>query len=301
MGLKDRLGSAKRWMWSPMTVWMADQGCDRLVRAGEQATVVVDVRGEDDGTPERIEVLLQMIGWGNDTIVKWPLAELPPTLGVHRLDVTIPPGIPPACARYADYSFEAVLHRSKGTEAKAGSVVDVVARPEDLYWPEEPRAGQDGPDEARIAIELDAADDVVAIGTPLTGRVTIFATCELRGHDVELAVGPTLDTLVQVAGKSQPQPRAKFQPVEKVKLVPRLQLAAGERLELPFSVNIEPGVPPTLHNGGKTSIVWQVRVTYGDAVAWQLVGVLDPEAKAGRRDAPSPSLVSFLVGLESAK
>jgi len=53
MGLMDRLNGAKRRLWSPMTVWMAEVGSDTLVRAGEPATVVVEVRGESDGTPER--------------------------------------------------------------------------------------------------------------------------------------------------------------------------------------------------------------------------------------------------------
>lgn len=60
MGLKDRLNATKRWLWSPMAVHMVDLGSDKLVRAGETAEVVVDVRGGDDGTPERIEVFLKM-------------------------------------------------------------------------------------------------------------------------------------------------------------------------------------------------------------------------------------------------
>jgi predicted chitinase len=77
MGLKDRLGAAKRWMWSPMTIWMADQGCDKLAHAGGEANVYINVRGEDDGTMERIEVYLRMMGWASDGKTRWPLAELP--------------------------------------------------------------------------------------------------------------------------------------------------------------------------------------------------------------------------------
>jgi hypothetical protein len=301
MGLKGRLDAAKRWMWSPMTVWMADQGCDKVAHAGGEATVYVDVRGEDDGTMKHVEVFLQMMGGGLDGKARWPLAELPPEVGRHELKVTLPTGLAPACARYVEYTFQSELHRTKGTNSTAASIVDVVARPEDLYWPEGPRSGQDGSDDARITIELDAADDAVAVGDALTGRVVVHAVREQRGHDVKLAFGPTIDTLVQVAGKSQPQPRARFKPTVEITLAPRRALASGERLELPFSVEVAPGAPPTLHNGGLTSVVWQVRVAYGETVAWRRVGVLDPEALAGRRDEPSPSLLSFLGSLDTGR
>src|SRR4051812_26371676 len=113
MGLLDRINAAKRRMWSPMQVWLADQGSDELVRAGAPAAVVVDVRGEDDGTAERIEVFLEMTGWGNDAKVKWPLGEVPVTLGAHRLEVAIPTDLAPSCARYAEYRFGAELYRTK--------------------------------------------------------------------------------------------------------------------------------------------------------------------------------------------
>lgn len=295
------MGSAKRWLWSPMTVWMADQGCDKLVFAGQEAKVYVDVRGEDDGTMERIEVYLRMLGWGGDGKLKYPLAELPAEVGRHELTVTIPTGLPPACAKYVEYTFEAELHRTKGTNSTAASIVDVVSRPEDTYWPDGPRAGQEGPDDVRIAIELDG-DDVVAVGDALTGRVVVHAMGEQRrGHDVELAFGPVVDTLVPVAGKSQAQQRARFQPMVKTKLAERRALASGERLELPFALDVAEGAPPTLHNGGQTSVVWQVRVEHGDTKAWRRVGVLDPEGLAGRRDEPSPSLLSFLGSLDTGR
>jgi hypothetical protein len=299
MGLMDRLNGAKRRLWSPMQVWMADTGSDRLVHAGGTAKVVVDVRGEDDGTPERIEVFLQMIGWGNDSKVKWPLGEVPATLGTHTLEVTLPTGLAPSCAKYAEYTFNAELHRSKGVGSTAASMVDVVGRPEDLYWPDGPRAGQDGPDDVRIAIELDAP--TAAVGTALTGRATVLATRDTGQDAVALAFGPTLDTLVQVAGKSQPQPRAKFKPAVELELAGKRTLRAGERLELPFSVDVPDGVPPTLHNGGQTSIVWQVRVMRGKSAGWALAGVLDPEAAAGTRDQSSQGLLSFLASLDSPR
>ncbi len=297
MGLKDRLNATKRWLWSPMEVHMVDLGSDKLVRAGETAKVVVDVRGEDDGTPERIEVFLKMTGWGNDKSVTWPLGEVPTALGVHELEVQIPTALAPSCARYAEYAFGAELHRTKGAASSAASIVDVVSRPEDTYWPPGARSGQEGPDDARITIELDAT--TVAAGAPLTGRAIILATRELRRHDVALAFGPLVDTLVPVAGKTQPQPRARFKAAVEVELAGGLALSAGERVELPFAVDVPLGLPPTLHNGGKTSVVWPVRVTLGKATGWCLAGVLDPEGDAGIRNRPSPGLLAFLGALDA--
>ncbi|MDX6628177.1 MAG: hypothetical protein QOH00_423 [Gaiellales bacterium] len=299
MGLMDRIGAAKRWMVSPMQVWMADLGSDKLAHAGQPAKVVVDVRGEDDGTAERIEVFLQMIGWGNDEKVKWPLGEVPVTLGTHELQVTLPTGLAPACSRYAEYTFEAQLHRTKGTGSNAASIVDVVSRVEDLYWPDGARSGQEGPDDARVTIALDA--ETVSVGEALSGRATIFAMRELSGDDVRLAFGPTVDTLVPVAGKSQPQPRARFKPMVELELADKPAIRTGEQLEIPFSIDVPAGVPPTLHNGGQTSVVWQVRVELGKTAGWRLVGVLDPEAAAGRRNEPSQGLISFLASLDTTR
>jgi hypothetical protein len=299
MGLKDRLSGAKRWLWSPMQVWMAEMGSDELVHAGAPAKVVVDVRGEDDGTVERIELVLQMTGWGNDERVTWPLAEIPATLGAHTLEVEIPTGLAPSCAKYAEYRFLTTLHRTKGTGSEAASVVDVVARPEDLYWPEGERTGTERADDAEITVDL--AEPHVAEGATLSGTVFVAARRELGKDAVTLELGPTIDTLVQVAGKTQPQPRAKFSAATTVELAPSGPFAAGELLELPFTVEVPAGMPPTLHNGGQTSVVWQVRARRGDAVGWTLVGVLDPDASAGTRNQGSPSLLQFLGSLDSAR
>ena len=298
MGLMDRLNGAKRRLWSPMTIWMAELGSDTLVRAGEQATVVVDVRGEDDGTPERVEVFLQMIGLGRDGKVKWPLGEVPTQLGRHELTVAIPAGLAPSCATYAEYTFEAILHRTKGTPSTAASRVDVVSRPEDVYWPEE-RSGVDGPDDVRITVELDAP--TVDVGGSVTGRATVHALRDAGKDEIEIELGPTIDTLVQVAGRSQPQPRALYKASSRLRLAPAESLRAGEHLELPFRIDLRDGVPPTLHNGGLTSVVWQVRVKRGKTTGWTVVGVLDPEAAAGTRDQASPSLLSFLGSLDTAR
>jgi hypothetical protein len=299
MGLMDRLNGAKRRLWSPMTIWMAELGSDTLVHAGEPATVVVEVRGEDDGTPERIEVFLKLIGWGLDGKLTWPLGELPTELGRHELAVTIPAELTPSCATYAEYTFESILHRTKGVASTAASRVDIVSRPQDLYWPEGERSGVDGPDDVRITVELDAP--AVDVGSTLTGRASVFALRDVGKDAIELELGPIVDTLVQVAGRTQPQPRVRYKASRELRLADARPLRAGEHLEVPFSVDVPEGVPPTLHNGGKTSIVWQVRVKRGKTAGWNLVGVLDPQATAGTRDQASPSLLSFLGSLDSAR
>ena len=90
MGLLDRLNGAKQRLWSPITVWMAETGSDKLVRAGEPALVVVEVQGEDDGTAERVELFLKLVGLGIDSKRTWPLAEVPKVVGRHELRVTHP-------------------------------------------------------------------------------------------------------------------------------------------------------------------------------------------------------------------
>jgi len=69
--------------------------------------------------------------------------------------------------------------------------------------------------------------------------------------------------------------------------------AAGERVELPFSVEIPAGAPPTLRNGDKTSVVWQARVSHGASVGWSLVGVLDPESLSAIRNRESAGLLDL--------
>ena len=297
MGIMDRLNATKRMVWSPITVWMADQGSDTLVHAGAAATVVVDVRGEDDGTAQHVELFLQMTGLGLEKPTKWPLAELLPTIGAHTVQVSIPTGLAPACARYAEYSFGAELLRSKGVNSTAAAVVDVVARPDDAFWPDGPRSGQDGPQ--NVAINIDLAGESVPVGGTVSGSVTVVAGLATGAHSVTLSVGPVVDTLVAVAGKSQPQLRSRFAPTATKALAEATTLAAGAPFQVPFQVAIPEGVPPTLHNGGATQVVWQVRVAVGDDAAWRSFVVLDPEALAGIRNRPSPSLIGFLSGLEA--
>src|SRR5947209_4785458 len=144
MGLRDKLKAAVGSVWSPITVWMADEGSDKLVTAGQQAKVLVAVKGEDDGTAQRVELELVLTGDGMSNPQKWPLGEVPAVVGQQETVVTIPTGVPPSCARFAEYAFKATLHRSKGIGSDAQSVVDVIARPEDVYWPDGPRSGFDG-------------------------------------------------------------------------------------------------------------------------------------------------------------
>ena len=149
----------------------------------------------------------------------------------------------------------------------------------------------------RITIELDSP--TVDVGGSLTGRVNVFALRDAGKEAIEVELGPTVDTLVQVAGRNQPQQRARYKASSRLPAAEAQPLRAGEQLELPFRIDLRDGVPPTLHNGGKTSIVWQLRVTRGKATGWHLVGVLDPDASAGTRNQASPSLLSFLGSLDS--
>jgi hypothetical protein len=289
MGLRDRVKGSLRRVWSPITVWRAGEGSDTLVHAGQNARVCVDVRGEDDGTADRVEVVLRLTGEGAERR-DWPLAELPPTLGLHEIDVPIPIELPPSCSRYTEYSFQATLHRTKGIESNAGAVVDVVARPEDVYWPAGARSGQEGADDARIVIVIDS--ETVVPGSTLSGRVSIVAARDLGKHDVELTFGATVT--------APASPEGKFVTTANAQLARAKTLAAGERFESPFSVDLPEGLPPTLRNGEASSIIWQVRVRFGDAAGWHLVAMLDPDGAAGIRDRPSPGLISFLAGLDSS-
>ncbi len=174
MGLKDTLKNTLRAVWSPITVWMADEGSDRLVEAGQPAKVVVVVNGEDDGTADRVEITLELVGDGGLHAESWPLGEVPAVVGRHETTVTIPPGLQPSCALFAEYAFAATLHRTKGVGSSAKSVVDVVARAEDVSWPEGSRSGLDGDFATGLAITLD--DETAAAGASVSGRVYASTT-----------------------------------------------------------------------------------------------------------------------------
>lgn len=284
MGLRDRLEQARRRRRSPMTLALVAPFPGTQVRAGEATKVAVVVGGEDDGTTASIGLYLRMLGWQTERALKWPLGELPTTLGTHELEVEIPTGLAPACARLTEYALVVDLRRTEGHGVSTAAVVDVIGRAEDLYWPEGPRSGREGPENIRIGVELD--EETVAIGGRLTGRVVLQGA---GGGDVVLEVGPELDTLVGVTGSKA---RPRFSPAVAVTLG-----EAGSTAASVFDVEIPVGTPPTLYDGDQTSIVWQARVTLGAASAWRLFGVLDPAGHAGRGEARPPALLTFLAKL----
>ena len=61
MGIKDKIKDTLRSVWSPITVWMAEEGSDHVSR---EAARVVAVNGEDDGTADRIELTLELVSGG---------------------------------------------------------------------------------------------------------------------------------------------------------------------------------------------------------------------------------------------
>lgn len=287
VGLKGRIKTGLRHVWSPITVWMADEGSDDLVTAGERAKAVVKVKGEDDGSVDRIELSLVLSGFGADQD-SWQLGPVPTSLGLHEVEVELPADLAPSCAGFVEYRFNAELFRTKGIGSDAGSVVDVIGRPEHVYWPEGPRAGREGEDLAEIdvTLELETAD----IGGSVRGTVAVTAVREVKRKDlvVELA-----------AAVRSPASDGEPKPVTTAVLAERASLAAGERRELQFSLDVPPVVTPTLDGPGKTWIAWQVRATLGDATGWRWVAVLDPEARAGVRNRASPGLLEWLVSLDT--
>jgi hypothetical protein len=274
MGIKDKLKSGLRSVWSPITVWMAEEGSDQLVTSGAEAKVVVAVNGEDDGTAERVDVELALTGWGGtEQPVVWPLGQVPPIVGKHELVVMIPTGLPPSCAQYAEYRFKATLHRTKGVGSDAASVVDVIARPQDLFWPDGSRSGTDGDKATWLEINVDV--EVVAAGSAVTGQVSAAGA-----GTAKVVLGALITTSTSPAGK--------------FKEVARVEVAVGT----PFTLTLPDVIPPTLSNGA-ASIGWQIRATLGDTTALRWIGVLDPQGKSGIRDRPSPGLLSWLSSLDS--
>lgn len=235
---------------------------DDLVRAGEGARVVVEVSGTDDGNAAAVLIYLRMLGWENKRAFRWPLGEVPPQLGRHELEVELPGGLAPACVRLAEYSFCAELKVREGLGVTAAADVDVVARPEDLHWPEGPRSEGE--------LTLDA--DVVALGATVSGRAA-------PGAQVE--VGPTLDRTVGLPGATA---APRFEPAGTA--------TAAEDGRFTVALPAD-GVPPTLYDGSEIAVVWEVRA--GDA--WARLGVLDPEARAGRRAGRTPALLTCISKL----
>jgi hypothetical protein len=263
----DRLKSAKRYVWSPMQIGMHGTGSDAVAHAGRQAQVVVDITGEDDETMQHVELLLRL-----NLDQEWPLAQLPAALGRHELTVEMPTGLPPS-SEHTVYFFVAKPSRTRGTAVEVLAPVNVVSRPEDLFWPERPRAQSDGPG---VSIQLDA--ETVDMGTSISGRVLAAA-----GQKVTVAVGPVLDSVHQMDGDEKQTRTVTFGSVATVEL------------EEPgaFSLQVPAEHPPTLHNG-TTSVFWEVRAKADGVEATHVFGVLDPNGlgAARRRD----STIAGLLG-----
>jgi hypothetical protein len=267
---------------------MVGKGSDDLATAGERAKAIVQVRGEDDGTVDRIELSLVMSGFGADQR-SWPLGLVPPSLGLHEIEVELPADLPPSCAGYVQYRFHAEMFRTKGIGSDSGSVVDVIGRPEHVYWPEGPRSGRDGEDLALIDVTLDR--DTADIGGSVRGTVAVTAMHDVRREDLVVVLGAV------VLAPASDGTEAK--PVTTVVLAEGGSLAAGERRELPFALDVPTGVAPTLDGPGKTWIAWQARATFGGATGWRWVGILDPQATAGVRDQPPQGLLDWFVSLNN--
>jgi hypothetical protein len=292
MGLKDRLNAARSYLKSPFTLTMLERGSDARVHVGAPARVVVEVEGEDDGSVERIELTLRRPDAGNPSggYAETALGTVPRTVGRHELTVTIPPGTLPSAVGFGSYVFRGRVVRSKGVESEALSPVVVVGREEDLYWPDGPRIGTAGPPNVRLDVSVDTATAVV--GGVVTGRVTVQALADLPAAAVEVQVGPEINALVKSLTSTTLERRTKFKASASQTLAPSAALSAGQRLEVPFTLAVSPGLPPTLRDG-ESSVVWQVRARRGDAGGWATIGVLDPKSLS----APAPERAQSLLDL----
>jgi hypothetical protein len=279
VGIKDRIQGIRQYMSTPVSVWMADTGSDPIIYPGQRATVKVKVDGENDGTVEGIELSLRYSGNGIGAYDYLPLGQVPLEPGLHEIEVDVPTGLAPSVAKFNEYVFFAKAKRSKGLESDALSPVDVIGRAEDLYWPTGPRTGQDeGSDELRIEIDVDT--ETVDVGGAISGTVKVFALSDLGKREVKLVLGATETTTVG------PPPKlvVKFHERTKLDLAPSAPITAGQRLELPFKIEVPGDVPPTVHNGGDGSVIWQLRAEVGKSAGWRLIGVLDPTGAAGNRN-----------------
>lgn len=248
MGILDRLNSARRHIWSPVTLDMINRGSDEVVRAGQPARVVVEVVGEDDGSVERIELMLQLELRDRS----WPLAAVPTALGRHELDVVIPADLPPSSAA-TRYFFKGLLHRTKGMGSEARSSVFVIGDPAHAYRASDPQAGSDS---AGLAIALDA--DVVPVGTSVSGRVT--------GRADRVEVGRLLDAPFTYEDGTTKQ-KQEFKTVGQA-----TPDASGA-----FAVAVPQDAMPSLHDGESVTVTWEARAVAGKVTAWHRFVVIDPE------------------------
>jgi hypothetical protein len=279
VGIKDRIQGIRQYMSTPVSVWMADTGSDPIIYPGQRATVKVKVDGENDGSVERIDLSLRYSGQGTGTYDFIPLGQVPLEVGLHEIEVDVPTGLPPSVAKFNEYVFFAKSKRSKGLESDALSAVDVIGRVEDLYWPDGPRTGQDdGADDVRIEIDVDT--ETVDVGAAISGTVKVFALADLGKREVTLVLGATETTTVG----PPPKQVVKFHERSKLDLAPSAPIVEGQHLALPFKIEVPADVPPTVHSGGESSVVWQLRAQVGKADGWRIVGVLDPTGAAGNRN-----------------
>jgi hypothetical protein len=254
--------------------------------------VVVEVTGQDDGTVERIDLMLRRPDAGNPQggYADIPLGEVPTEPGRHELVVTIPPGAIPSAIGFGNYLFRAQLVRTKGLESDAVSPVVVVGRADDLTWPEV-RQGTDGPGDVRLDLALEAP--TADIGGVVAGYLVLEALADLDRAQVEVEVGAEIDALVKpLTSNSRLERRKKYRTAAQQTLAPAGALASGQRLDLPFRLEIPPGLPPTVRDGD-SSVVWQVRVRRGRSSAWAVLGVLDPNSLS----IPPPDRAQSLLDL----
>ena len=125
--------------------------CDPVLRAGAPARLTIET-----GAGE-LRVHLRLLGWDRRRAEKWLLAERTVDEGSHVIEVLVPSGLAPGCARMTEYAVYAEL---AGTRAVAAVPIRLVG---DVVWsPDDPGAAGEG-----IALE----DDVVPIGGTLRGHV----------------------------------------------------------------------------------------------------------------------------------
>jgi len=267
MGIRDRLNAAKRHLWSPMTIDLLDRGSDPVVRAGRTARVVAEIAGEDDGSMERAEIVLTL----NHRAKEWPLAELPPTVGRHELEVEIPADAPPATS-WTEYRFVGRIRRTKGTPAEGVSPVELIGDPAHVFWPDGPRSGADGP---TLSVDLDA--ETAQVGGAISGRTAPGATVE---------VGAFVDHVVGMEGRPNGVHKQEFRRATSV-----VADAAGA-----FTATLPDAGPPTFHDGDTASVVWEARVTHEGASAWRRFALLDPEGVTfPDRRRTSPALLDLFT------
>jgi hypothetical protein len=122
------------------------------------------VTGEDESMTG-IDLVLQLQSSGETT--DHPLGAVPTTPGRHEVDVVVPTGIPRSFSMATSYFFRVDQRRTRRVAASDHFPVDVVARPQDVFWPDGPR---DRP-VADLSVVVDT--DVVAVGDIVTGQVLV--------------------------------------------------------------------------------------------------------------------------------